>query len=108
MDPAKVARLIEILQSVRQRAHMYVGENDPVLMTHFLNGLNIAAATLMGQDVQSVVWNVVRERGWSNGAKSLCHIMLERGIPPDQVIEEMVTVEIEAFQRLAQKLSEPR
>jgi hypothetical protein len=92
-----IARLIEILESARQRPAMYLGPIDPDLAEAFLNGMHLACFAA-GVDVTPEVRRRVTEaRGWPWSAMSLARVLRERGLHDVAIVDEQFALEIEAL-----------
>lgn len=105
MNRELLARVIQHLEAVQRRPAMYVGCNDVERMVHFLNGFRVALAALLGLELQYAVRRQIEEsRGWSHDAMHVYHRMVEQGMSPEQVIDELVAIEIDVWRRLAEEL----
>jgi hypothetical protein len=100
MYSKQVDRLIECLENARTRPAMYFGEVDVGAAMHFLNGVGLAIFVWLGED-HEIRNQVIAARGWHRNAMHPSGEMIERGLTPAQVIDEMLVIEIETIRRLA-------
>lgn len=106
MDTKDLENLITCLENVRKRPAMYLGRTDVEWAFHFLNGFQSAVWVIFGvsRDCYSAEWEqVVEGHGWEWLPVHPYHQMVERGMSPQEVIEELVTMEIELLQRVASR-----
>ncbi len=100
MYTKQVDRLIECLENARTRPAMYFGEVDVDAAMHYLNGLGLAIMVWLEEDRQ-IRNQVTAARGWHPTAMHPSREMIECGLTPAQVIDEMLVIEIETIRRLA-------
>lgn len=103
-DREKVRRFIDALHgSIGKRIGMYIGNHDPELLVHFLNGFHAAAGILgLSRDTdgfRSMYAKVLVERGWTHSAHHPFYEMRERGMDNDAIIQEMIAIESETWKR---------
>lgn len=116
MDKSQIEATIRVLEHVRKRPGMCFGdireENGSHLVeqtvnsvSNFIGGLNIAFAVLgmyqnrvFGQSKYHM--QVRRDRGWeASGSGPVWYEMRKRGLSDSEIIEELLTIEIEALKR---------
>lgn len=101
-DPT--AQLITCLEAARKRPAMYFGAVAVEPAVHWLNGFQAAVYSLLGVrdphlDVRQAV---VESRGWEFLARHPSSEMSERGLTPGEVIDELLSIEVEILRRLAE------
>jgi hypothetical protein len=80
---------------------MYFGDVAVEPAMHFLNGLDFAISVWLG-DTHEARFAVWAERGWPRTpAMHPSRHMVERGLTPPEVIEELLVIEIETLRRVA-------
>jgi len=77
MDKTNIALIIQLLEHVRQKPGMYLG-NDVHAILHFITGVNCACSVFGLQRDEAVYKAVVVERGWECGAKAPLYQMIEK------------------------------
>lgn len=98
--PEQVSHLITLLDSMRKRPGMYFGEVAIEPAIHFLNGWHLALSVWLGEGIAGRR-AVEVERGWPVSGHHPSHHMLERGLTPAEVIDELLDIEIETLRRIA-------
>ena len=102
MSRDHAAKLIELLETVQQRPHMFFGKPDIQAAIFFLYGVDAVLQASFGFDSR-LKERVIVERGWQLPKASGPGIesqMIQRGKSPPEVIEELVAIEIDVLQRL--------
>ena len=91
-------RLIEILRSARDRKRMYFMPVEPIAVNHWIHGLHIGCS-LVGLE-----WSVrfrqaaVERRGLTFSAAGETHELEQRGLSPEEVVHELLSIEIEMWE----------
>lgn len=98
--PAHFRHLIEILESMRKRKAMYLGEVTIEAAVHYLHGFG-AGCSAAGLVRDPKTLEVARERGWDAGALHYSEAMIRHGLSVDEAIDELIAIEIEAIKRSA-------
>lgn len=101
-DPS--SRLIACLESARKRPAMFFGAVAVEPAVHWLHGFETAAMSLLGiRDPHLEVRQAVLEsRGWEFTARHPSSDMIERGLSPGEIIDELLSIEVEILRRLAE------
>src|SRR5262245_521110 len=95
----QVSDLITLLEHMRLRPGMYFGEVAVEPATHFLNGWHLALSAWLGEGIAGRR-AVEAERGWPVTAHHPSHHMVERGLTPAEVIDELLVIEIETLRKI--------
>ena len=102
MEHTQVIAVVQLLEAVRQRPLMYIGDRDPMATVHFLDGIDAACGTF-GYKIPrypgTIYEQVVKERGWEFLAARPHREMSERGLSAEMVTRELLTIEIETWKR---------
>jgi hypothetical protein len=77
---------------------MYFGSLSVDAAMHFLNGVRFAVASFGGR-INDVYSQVMLDHGFDRIAMQPCTQMVERGMAPAAIIDEMLALEIEALRR---------
>lgn len=100
MEHEKIEEIIEQLESIKKRPAMFLGKPDDVdAITHFLNGYHAAIFMIKGERIPILDdYKKIREqRGWEWNATSVAREMKEKSIPDKEIVQELITIEIEAW-----------
>jgi hypothetical protein len=114
IDQATAKQLLKILEYIRKRPMLFFADviqasQSPTEHTwnttvnsawNFINGFN-AALSVFGINALNDHINreITIERGWTWTAQSVRFQMHERGMTDSEIIEELLTIEIEAMKR---------
>ncbi len=86
-----------VLERFRSRPAMWVGDDDPeraaIFLTGFHSGVGLKPLEL---SEQKEVWE---SRGWKVTATSGIKQMIDRGLSPLEIIDQLVSIELEMLQR---------
>jgi hypothetical protein len=93
-------RLIACLESARTRPTMYFGSLDVDAAKHYLNGVELALLAFVQNPIETRL-QVLADRGWRVNALGPSVEMIERGMSPAEMIDELLVIEIETIRRLA-------
>ena len=96
---ARLDRLIEILESARQRKEMYFSPVEAVSVINWLHGLR-TGASLCGLDWTTGERRTVVERHGLEFRSAAWEVsqLEHRGFTPARVIDELLSLEIEMWQ----------
>jgi hypothetical protein len=98
-------KVVELLREVRRRPPVWLGGYSPDSLIHFLHGVN-AAVGVFGLRVDrylgSSYGQVITERGWEHLAVAPVDEMRERGLSDQEIVQELLTIEIETWKRVYQ------
>lgn len=105
MNGEQIAKIIELLESARKRAPMYIGKYDEDAAKHFCTGVALTCWALGENRHEQLRSQVVQERGWNTSTPFHFSVeMKRRGLTQQAMVEELFDVEIETWRRLAQKV----
>jgi hypothetical protein len=96
--PELISELIRLLESIRKRPGMYMGEISVQTAMTYMFGWRMAACVCFSGEF--AVHEVQAERGWPVTAQHPSHHMLQRGWTPAQIVDELLVIEIESLRRL--------
>jgi hypothetical protein len=102
-----MADLVATLEAVRARPAMYLGAVAVDAAVAWLHGFAAAVSALYGREGElEARERVLISRGWSWSARLPSEEMVERGLVPADVVDELLSVECEVLrQRLTEHLS---
>ncbi|MCC7206883.1 MAG: hypothetical protein IT323_06230 [Anaerolineae bacterium] len=99
MNTDLVVGVIDLLTQIRARSSMYI--SSPSGCVDFLSGFRAACGICQvappGLDVQV---SVTMSRGWTWAAVTPIVEMEQRGLNEREIIQELISIEIDAWQRL--------
>lgn len=96
---AVLGRVIEVLESARSRTPMYFSPVEPNVVIHWLLGVRI------GLMANGIDWSpddrraIVEARGLRFGASWEADQLADRGLSPEQVVDELLSIEVEQWRR---------
>ena len=99
-------KMVELLESVRRRPYHYIGQLEVERIEIFLWGFKMGclASESDDRDLHHLFINarneIVVEHGWELIALSPSKEMVERGMPVEQIIDELLVMEMESWKRL--------
>ena len=98
-------RIVEILESFRDRKPMYVGgivdvRSIELFLSGFETGL-FACGVPHGIDLE-----VTTERGWEINALGPVRQMRDRGFTDDEIIDEIFAIKIETYRRFESRVQD--
>jgi|SRR5262245_5517566 len=100
----RIPSLIRELENVRRRPHVHIGKIESTSLQHYLWGFREAAHLFTHmkywEKYLRIIEEVAYDRGWP-GSLSFVKSIRTRGLSEKEIIEEMLTVEIESWKRLA-------
>jgi hypothetical protein len=98
-------KIVELLKQVRERPPVWIGGSSPESLLHFLHGVT-AVASAFGVRVDrylgSAYGQVITERGWEHSAAAPVDEMRERRLSDQEIVQELLTIEIETWKRAYQ------
>jgi hypothetical protein len=101
-DRQQVRLLIEFLRAAMEHKGMVFGSAE---IPHFLDwfmgfsqGISFAGLTI-NRTPESIWWSVAHERGWALSSQIPWWQMREKGMCDDAIIDEILTIEIEAWRQ---------
>jgi hypothetical protein len=100
MDSAEIAKkMIDTLAHMKHRPHMHVDEEMPAAVA-YIDGVHWMLEMFQTLPLQYVrrYTQVVIKRGWVVTAKNPAYQMLERGMSHDEIVQEVVSIELEVWQ----------
>jgi hypothetical protein len=106
MNLELIASFIDYLNKVRVRPHLYIGDCDPHAMSLWIGGFTFAVHAALGILPQDLYIEALTERGWKHSATFSYRKMLDCGLTPKQVIDELLMIEIQVYERCANRLRE--
>src|SRR4051794_11822105 len=92
---AAVLEVIDVLESARSRKPMFFSPVEPNVLIHWLDGLHV------GLMIFGLEWSlkhrrlVVERRGLEFQAKWETEQLEQRGLTPEEVVDEMLGIEID-------------
>lgn len=89
-------RIIQVLESFRQRKHMYLSPVTAHTAETYLAGFQT------GCFASGIIWDYREagiERGWEMNAAGPVPEMQGRGLSDDEIIDELIAIHIAAIQR---------
>jgi hypothetical protein len=95
-------KVVELLREVRRRPPVWIGGYSPESLLHFLNGVTAAAGAFglrIHRHPGSAYGQVITERGWEHIAAAPVDEMRERGLSDQEIVQELLTIEIETWRR---------
>lgn len=102
MKAADFQKLIACLESFRARPEMYLGDVTVDAAVQWLNGFTTSVKMLSGgQGDYEARRQVLESRGWSFTGQHPSLEMVERGLPTDEVIDELLLIESEVLRQMA-------
>jgi hypothetical protein len=100
----RIPSIIKELEAVKRRPDMCIGEIESKSMEHYVwgfrQGAHIFGKIRFFEKYMRIVEEVAYERGWTMTPDFVKSIRA-RGLSEREIIEEMLTVEIESWKRLA-------
>ncbi|MFP4437938.1 MAG: hypothetical protein ACLFVO_11885 [Chloroflexaceae bacterium] len=99
MDKTNITLIIQLLERVRQKPGMYLG-NDVHAILHFMTGVNCTCSVFGLQRDEAVYKAVVIERGWEYSAKAPLYQMMEKGMDYSHIVNEFFTIEIDTWKNI--------
>jgi hypothetical protein len=104
----RIPSLIEKLEYVMRRPHIYINKIESEFMEHYLRGFrgvaHLFADMKYWEKYLRIVEQVAYDRGWP-GSLDFVKSIRTRGLSEKEIIEEMLSVEIESWKRLAMLIS---
>lgn len=111
MNREQIGKIIELLESARKRPAMYIGVVSVEIAVARMNGFHAWLWAFHGElpgcrDLILIRYDVQTERGWdvNNSIRGVSHQMQERGADDKAIVDELFAIEVESWQRLAQKV----
>jgi hypothetical protein len=98
-------KVVELLREVRRRPPAWLGGYSPESLLHFLHGVTAVAGAFglrVDRYLGSAYGQVITERGWEHVAVAPVDEMRERGLSDPEVVQELLTIEIETWKRAYQ------
>ncbi|MDB5385810.1 MAG: hypothetical protein JWM11_1456 [Planctomycetaceae bacterium] len=99
MHADSIRQLVACLESFRERPAMYLGKIDVECADQWLSGFELAVNVLLGRDDLNVRQRALTSRGWSWSARRPSAEMVERGLSPAAVIDELLLIECEVLRQ---------
>lgn len=96
--PDPIDAIIVELEWVQKRPGMYLGR-DFLTIQAWLSGFNSACAALGYRAPHAIYEEVVGKRGWEHSTINVFEQMSEQGYEPLAIVDELLTIEIECWQR---------
>jgi|RhiMetdeSRZDD1v2_1073273.scaffolds.fasta_scaffold157749_2 hypothetical protein len=101
--PTGIPEMIRTLEFVKEKPHMFVADNPVTSMECFLFGFR--SGCYANTDINSLkhkntIDEVTIERGWHFSPVPVSIEMRKRGLSDEEIIEELLTIEIEAWRRM--------
>lgn len=96
--PDPIGAIIAELECVQKRPGMYIG-HDFLTIQVWLSGFNSACAALGYRTPYASYEAVVVERGWEHSTINVFGQMSKQGYEPLAIVNELLTIEIECWQR---------
>jgi hypothetical protein len=104
----RIPSLIEKLEYVMRRPHIYINKIESEFMEHYLREFrdvaHLFAEMRYWEKYLRIVEEVAYDRGWP-GSLDFVKEIRTRGLSEKEIIEEMLAVEIESWKRLAALIS---
>jgi hypothetical protein len=97
--------IIEFLKAIQQRPLMYISRMDTELLECLIHGFSIGCfassgdAGLIAKHAKLRI-DVLKERGWNSEAYSPSKEMKQLGMSDVDIIDELLKIEIEVWQRI--------
>jgi hypothetical protein len=108
MNKADIEKIISALESVAKRPYMYMGSEGEIAAQPFLAGFHCALRILnLDEDTQKFRNDVLTERGWELSSVAPYTEMKQRSMSPDQMINEILTIEIEVWKKILSQKQDP-
>lgn len=105
MEQEKIERIIEQLENIKTRPAMCIGNTEDVeALIHFFHGYSAAIFIIEGDRMPTldVYHETQRRRGWQISALGIVPEMKEKGFSDAEIVQELITIEIEAWKTLLQ------
>jgi hypothetical protein len=105
LQSAAIDRVIEILESARQRTPMYIQPVNPEVLNHYLNGVRTGLACI------GLEWsNTHRERALKPRRLELRSTgeegqLAKRGLTTEQIVDELLAIEIDMWRSHREELA---
>jgi len=107
-EAAAVERIIEMLENVKRRPGMYMGQVEPRLARAFINGFEVACQSLGIRSRGELYETILKERGWNwIPATGIETPMKKKGMSKESMVDEMLAIQIACYQRLAGQIRTP-
>ncbi|MDP9007964.1 MAG: hypothetical protein M3N91_04535 [Pseudomonadota bacterium] len=102
MSEEQLTTMFKCLAGLKDRPAMYIGDHDPKKALIFLAGFTTALAVCSGfvDHRGEVKQRIIKSRGWNWTNTGLIPQMKERGMSPEDMIAELVSVEIEMIKQI--------
>jgi hypothetical protein len=100
--PEQIAGLIAGLEKARRYPGVLFREATVQTVSDTLSGLITGLSAWLGDSLDTR-FNILAERGWpTESAYHPSHFMIERGLTPAEVIDELIVIEIETLRRISE------
>ncbi len=99
MSQTNIASIIQLLERVRQKPGMYLG-NDVYAILDFITGVNCTCSVFDLQRDEAIYKAVLVEGGWEYGTKAPLYQMIEKGMDYAHIVNEALTIEIDTWKRM--------
>jgi hypothetical protein len=104
MSKVNYSKIINALFHVKERPQMHIGKPSVESLECFIHGFN-SGCFFANSDIDSakhrkLLEQITVERGWLLRPVSVSVEMRERGMSEPEIIQELLTIEIEAWSRL--------
>ena len=109
MEKIKVAEIIEVLESMRNRKSMYLRTIDTAAAENYRNGFHLAC-WILGYDIIRTERNyyekVVTGRGWDYRAAEGLPLdeMKKSGLSDEQIVDEILAIEIDVWKSVYESM----
>ncbi|MBI5957464.1 MAG: hypothetical protein HY866_01925 [Chloroflexi bacterium] len=105
MNKEQVQQIINVLGGVRQRPGLYMRQNQA---SGFLDGFRLALEMLSAMGVPTSFYKeALAERGWEWSLAAPLAEMQQRGLTEEEKVEELLTIEIEAWKKVLAQIEQP-
>jgi hypothetical protein len=103
MEREKIERIIEQLENIKSRPASFIGNaGDEEALIHFFHGYSAAIFIIEGErmPILDVYHKIHKRKGWQINALGIAPQMKEKGFSGVEIVQELITIEIEAWKTL--------
>ena len=109
LNAEQIQRVIKVMEHARKRPRMYIGKSDPLLLWVYLNGFKNALRLAAGFDDEAFVlmrYEAAEAHGLGIECRDLHGALVDRGLNNEEIIDEMLSIELETWQHLLETVGE--
>ena len=105
MTPETAVKAVAYFEAMRTEPELYIGGYDVDAAIHHMIGFESACLILEGVGPTPFRHDLWEAQGMADSAYHPGHQRQQQGVEPQAIVEELLSVEIEAWKRLAASLA---